>query len=585
MNSRTNQPISVCLAAAVSAILGLAFATTADAAPDKWAEGRILVQPRAGLPDGEFDAILSKHGARSQGRLPQLDVHVVEVPAKAEAAIVKALSKNPHVKFAELDGLIGPNQTTPNDPKFPNAWHLAKIQAPTAWDASRGANVTVAILDSGVEATHPDLAGQLLPGWNVVSNNGDTSDTRGHGTAVAGTVGAASNNSTGVTSVAWNVKLLPIRITNSADGFAYYSDIAKGLTWAADNGADVANISYEVNQVSTVTSAAQYMRGKGGLVVVSAGNGSTDPGYADNPYIISVSATDTNDTKASWSNYGSYIDVAAPGNYIWTTSPGGGYGQWYGTSFSAPTVAGVVALIKSANPALTPDQVEKVLEVSGDDIAGTDFYPYFGWGRVNAAKAVQLASQTQATDTQAPSVSVFSPTAGTTVKGLVSVDVNAADNVGVAQVALYAGSQLVGTDTVAPYQFTWDSSLVADGNATLTAKAYDAQNNQGVSSGVTVTVDNVANVADTTPPTVTFVSPANNSNVGTKVTISVIGQDNVVVASLKLYIDGALKSTVTSGSMSYTWNTRNVAKGSHTLKAVATDPAGNQAAATETIFK
>lgn len=587
MNARVPAPLGLAIAAA----LNISFAASADAAgPSKWAEGRILVQPRAGLPDTELDLVLTKQGnVKSQGRLRGLDVHVVSVPAKAEAAVARALSRNPHIKFAEVDGLVGATATTPNDPKFANQWHWAKIQAPAAWDFSQGSGVTVAVLDSGVEPTHPDLQGKLLPGWNVVSKNTTTTDTRGHGTAVAGVIGAASNNGAGVASAAWNVSLLPVRITNSADGYAYYSDIAEGITWAADNGADIANISYEVNQVSTITAAAQYMRSKGGLVVVSAGNSSSDPGYADNPYIVSVSATDENDAKASWSSYGSYIDVAAPGNWLWTTSPGGGYGQWYGTSFSAPVVSGLAALIMSANPSLSPAQVETILESSADDLAGTAFHPYFGNGRVNAAKAVTMALQSATNDTQAPTAGIFSPTQSSTVSGVVTVAVSATDNVEVTEVALYANDQLVGTDTGAPYQFSWDSRQSADGSVTLTAEAYDAKGNAGVSSDVTVQVKNTTTLtssADTTPPTVTFGSPANNSTVGSKVSVVVNAKDNTAVSSIKLLIDGKQVATMTNGvRLSYTWNTRSASKGKHTLQAVAADPAGNIATTTLTVYK
>ena len=119
---------------------------------------------------------------------------------------------------------------------------------------------------------------------------------------------------------------------------------------------------------SSVASAAQYLRGKGGLTVVAAGNSSTNPGYADSPYIISVSATDSSDNKASWSNYGAYVDVAAPGVGIWTTTNGGGYGAVSGTSFSSPMTAGVVALMMAANPGLSPADLESALKSSADDL-------------------------------------------------------------------------------------------------------------------------------------------------------------------------------------------------------------------------
>jgi len=140
-----------------------------------------------------------------------------------------------------------------------------------------------------VEGGHPDLVGNLVPGWNVVSNNSNTSPVMFHGTSVAGVVAATSNNSTGVASVAWDAKIMPIRITNESNGWASTSNMADGILWAADHGARVANISYNISANSSLRNdAAQYMRSKGGLVVGAAGNDNTDAGQSDNPYFIIV---------------------------------------------------------------------------------------------------------------------------------------------------------------------------------------------------------------------------------------------------------------------------------------------------------
>jgi len=463
---------------------------TVYAAPNNpWRSGTILVKPRAGLPAEEFDNILKTNNGQSQEVIGSLDVHVVNVPAHAEEAVVRALSHNPNVEFAELDKAVELSATTPNDPQFPSAWHLPKINATTAWDFSKADGIVIAILDTGVDGSHPDLAKQMIPGWNAVDGSTVTSDIYGHGTAVAGTAAAASNNATGVAAIAWNAKIMPVRITNRTDGYAYWSDIARGLDWAANNGADVANISYGVTSSSTISNAAQKMRSKGGLVVVAAGNDGKDPGYADNKYMISVSATTSTDAKASWSNYGAYIDVGAPGSSILTTNRGGGYGNWSGTSFASPATAGVIALIMSANPALTPDDIERVLENSADKIAGS-WSPYYGNGRINASNAVQLAMTSKVSDTTAPTATIFSPSAGAVVNGIVQVEVNAGDNVGVTEVSLYANGRLIGTDGTTPYQFSWDTASAVNGSVILTAHAIDAAGNDGVSSGLSVNVKN-----------------------------------------------------------------------------------------------
>ena len=202
-----------------------------------------------------------------------------------------------------------------------------------------------------MDGTHPDLVPNLVPGWNTYDNNSNSADVYGHGTEVAGTVAASGNNGMGVASVAFGCKLMPVRISDTS-GLGYSSTVASGLTWAADHGARVANISYEFTGDSAVDSAAQYFDSKGGVVTVSAGNYSTVLTIPDDPNVLTVSATDSNDDIASWSNTGTPIDLAAPGVNIWTTTMGGGYSPASGTSFSAPTAAGVAALVISANPSL-----------------------------------------------------------------------------------------------------------------------------------------------------------------------------------------------------------------------------------------
>lgn len=554
-------------------VLGLLFPAIPQAAPP----GRLLVQTRAGFSDAEFDALLAGLCASCTHKPNGLGIQLVTVPTGAEHALAQKLARHPHIKSVEQDRRVPMGQFVPNDPLYRNAWHLTKIQAPTAWDMSAGNGITVAVIDTGVDATHPDLAQRMVPGWNMVSNNNDTSDISGHGTAVAGTVVASTNNAIGVAAVAWGAKLMPIRITNDSSGFAYWSDIANGLIWAADHGAKVANISYGISASDTITSAAQYMRNKGGVVVAAAMNDGAYLPDPDNPYIVTVSATDSNDAKASWSNYGPAIDVAAPGLYIPTTMRGGQYGNWSGTSFASPIAAGVVAMIMQANPSLAPDEVEQVLKTSADDpVAEVDYDPRFGYGRVNAAKAIQLAAHTTQPDTQPPSVAISTPAAGSAVKGTVPVTVTATDNIGVTQVVLYAGGQQVGIDTVAPYQFSWDSTLVPDGSTVLSAYAYDAANNEGVSSLVTVNVGNTASPpGGVAQPVVSFTSPANGSVVSGTVTIGIQVADSAQVTRISLYIDGSLRAmTSNNASLAYNWNTQYLKAGKHTVRAVAADANG-----------
>jgi len=587
MNVKSQRPsrakVALVVLPLVALAVGSAFITTdAEAAVVK---GRILVQPRAGFPDDEFDKLLATHGGKALGRIRNLDVVVVEVPSHAsEEAVAALIAHNPHVKFAEPDRLVAPDLWA-NDSYYGSEWHLQTMQAPIAWDLSLGAGVTVAILDTGVDASHPDLQGQLVGGWNFYDNNSNTSDVYGHGTKVAGVVAAHSNNAAGVTAMAWNAKLMPLRVSDTT-GSANVSTIASALTWAADHGAKVANISYGVHGSATVQAAAQYMKNRGGVVVNSAGNSGALDATPPSDTLITVAATGSTDTRASFSSWGTYVDLAAPGVNIWSTARGGGYAAVSGTSFSSPLTAGVVALMMAANPALAPSQIESLLKSTAVDLGTAGYDQYYGFGRVNAASAVQAAAQARPSDTQPPTVAIASPAVGASVKGLVTVDANASDNVGVSRVELYVNGALRATDAASPYGFSWDSAAVADGRATLVARAYDAAGNATNSSSVVVNVANaVALVADTVAPTVSIRNPANNSVVAGVVSISASAADNRGISNLSLYVDGELKSSGNVSSTSYSWNTKKVASGAHTISAVATDTSGNRSTSTISVRK
>jgi hypothetical protein len=542
-----------------------------------WAEGRILVKPRAQVSAQQFTDALDQHGIHSVGKIRALEIHLVQVPPQAEQAVAVALSHNPNIEFAEVDELNEPVETTANDPYFGNAWHLNTMNAPAAWDQSKGDGIVVAVLDSGVDPNHPDLQGQLVPGWNLYDGNNDTSDVYGHGTKVAGVIAAASNNGIGVTSLAWNTRIMPVRVSQT-NGSAYTSTIASGLTWAADHGARVANISYSISGQATVISAAQYLRGKGGLVCSSAGNDGSNLATAPTDAIMTVSATDSGDNLASWSSYGDVIDVAAPGAGIWTTVNGGGYGQVSGTSFSSPATAAVAALVMSRNPSLSPAQVENIIESSSLDLGTPGKDVYFGYGRVDAGAAVLAAGgqtgTTPAPDTEPPTVSITSPTGGA-VSGTVQIAANAGDNTGVASVAFYIDGNRIASDTTSPYSLDWNSNNHPNGTAQLVARAYDSAGNEGISQTVSVMVDNQAPVTDTVPPTLSILSPSANASVSGTVQISVSASDNVALALLQCYVDNKLIGTTNASSLSCSWNTRKVAQGVHTISARAEDTSAN----------
>jgi thermitase len=562
--------------AASAALLGLftlgAYSSAFAQAP-QWAPNRLLVMPNAGLPAAELDKILKPHGGKAR-RIGKSELHIVDLPGQVpETAVLAQLRGNPHLKFAELDQRVQPGFAV-NDPYSGSEWHLSKINASAAWNTTQGTGVTIAIIDTGVYSAHPDLAANMVPGWNFFDNNADSSDVYGHGTAVAGTAAAATNNALGVAAVAGSARIMPIRISDTT-GSAYYSTVAQGITYAADKQARVANVSFVgLAKSASVISAAQYMKSKGGLVVVAAGNNGINENITPTTSMVVVSATDGNDARASWSSYGSFVSMAAPGTAIWTTTRTGGYAQWQGTSFASPVTAGVVALMMAANPTLPNTQVESLLYSTAVDLgtAGRDIY--FGYGRVNANAAVTAAAAATVLDTQAPTVAITAPAASASVSGLVTVSVSAADNVGVSRVELLVNGALVATDTGAPFQFAWDSSTVPTGMVNLVAKAYDAAGNSQSSTAVTVSV---GGAVDTTAPVVNISNPTNNAKVTGTVQVTVNASDNSGAAGLTqtLYIDGVRVASSTGASLSFSWNTRKAASGIHVLQAVAKDKANN----------
>jgi thermitase len=248
----------------------------------------------------------------------------------------------------------------------------------------------------------------------------------------------------------------------------------------------------------------------------------------------------------------------------------------------------------AANPSLSNTKIESLLYSTAVDLGAAGRDPYYGYGRVNAAAAVQAAAGNVTTppptDTTAPTVAITSPSASSTVSGSVAVNVNAADNVGVSRVELKVNNTIVATDSSSPFAFAWDSKGVANGMATLTAIAYDAAGNVASSTPVSVNVANTVAPAptptvDTTPPVVKITNPTAGGTVRGNVNVTVNATDNSGNSgiALSLYLDGALKASGSGSSLSYSWNTKKTGSGNHTLQAVAKDPAGNTSTTTVSV--
>lgn len=388
--------LSLFLAAALAALGFQAMAQRVDTG-----EVQLIVKLKPAMREDNFKGKLNARGSSQRGEIRGINARVVRVP-KASAALLKGeLERDANVEYVEPD-FIAQALGTSNDPYFVQGsqWHLSKIQAPTAWDSSIGSSgQIVAVIDSGVRSSHPDLVGKVLSGYDFVANDNDANDENGHGTGVAGTLSPSSNNQIGVCGVTWSNPILPVRVLDG-NGSGTYSAIANGIIYAADRGAKVINLSLGGTSSSrALQDAVTYAWNKQCVLVAAAGNNGSNVAFypAACANVVAVSATNSADTRPSWSNYGSYVDVSAPGVDILSVYGNDQYAAWNGTSFSSPVTAGVVALMAAANSTLTNVQLVDLLIKNSDDIGTLGKDVYYGTGRVNASRAVTAAKNFVAT--------------------------------------------------------------------------------------------------------------------------------------------------------------------------------------------
>lgn len=367
--------------------------------------------------------------------------------ANRMADVLTALQNDANVEYAEVDKKMYP-LAVPNDSRYNEQWHYYEatggLNLPTAWDTAQGSGVVVAVIDTGY-LPHSDLADNILPGYDMISDltvaqdgdlrdsdasdNGDwapagacytgspATNSSWHGTHVSGTIAAVTNNGSGVAGVAYNAKVLPVRVLGRCGG--YTSDIADGMIWAAGgsvsgvpanaNPAQVLNLSLGGSGSCSITTqnAIDTARNLGATVVVAAGNSNTDASNA-NPAncngVVTVASTDRTGGRAYYSNYGSVVDVAAPGGDVTTGSANGilstlnngstipssdSYAFYQGTSMATPHVAGAAALLYEVDPAITPDEVETILKTTARSFPAT--CNQCGSGIVDASAAVDAA--------------------------------------------------------------------------------------------------------------------------------------------------------------------------------------------------
>ena len=315
-------------------------------------------------------------------------VSALRVEPLREWDAVQALRRRPDVEFAQLD-TFERRQFLPNDPQIGSQWHHQVIGSYQAWNYGLGqASVSVAIVDSPFQMDHPDLAANTVSGWDVVANQPVTASAGiAHSTLCAGMAAAVINNGLGVAGAA-NCHVLPININGAI------SEMYNATIWAANNGVRVVNISWSGGTNAVLEAAGLYLKtNAAGILIMSAVDGNGLLNGPSQPDVYCISMTDSADNFEA-TMYGPYIDFAAPGYQIYSTTTGGGYATASGCSFAAPLVAGVVAWIFGVNPTLSPDDVINILTNTAVDLGPTGWDQYYGWGRIDFAAAAAAAVAT-----------------------------------------------------------------------------------------------------------------------------------------------------------------------------------------------
>lgn len=468
-------------------VVGIALAaSSAAAAPPGRMAGRLVVRERAGLSAEGLDRALRQVGARRLRAVPGVGATVIEADEAQLAGIEAALRRSGLFSSVERDHLA---RIAENDPYFSAQWGLPRTGAPLAWTLSTGAGVTVAVVDTGIEATHPDLQGRLLPGYDFLNGDADPRDDHGHGTRMTGIIAAARDNGEGVVGISPDAMILPVKALD-AQGYGPYSAVANGIIYAVDQGARVVNLSLAgAGESSVLQAAVDYAVARDVVLVAATGNHGTNlPFYpAAATGAVAVAAVDDSDSHPTFSNSGAWVSFAAPGVDVVTTTLGGAYTSSTGTSPAAAFGSGVFALLFAANPEMTRAEAIARVENGSVDLGLTGWDPYFGWGRTDAYAAL-VPGQTGAprVDGAAPTVSILSPTRNSLAWGMVPVDVVATDDVAIARVELFIDNRWYATATTPPYSFVVDAAALAPGKHKLRAYAYDTSHNVSRTRNTTV---------------------------------------------------------------------------------------------------
>ncbi|MBI4057471.1 MAG: S8 family serine peptidase, partial [Elusimicrobia bacterium] len=392
----------------MSFLLALIFLSL-SLSDDLWAQGRKL-ESEKDYVEGELLVKVKKNKIPTFGKARQvaksailslaasvdrdiskLDIVVLKMPQNALAFNKDRLSKNSDIEWVSPNYLFTPD-AVPNDPGYGQQWHLPKISAPQGWDITQGdLNVKIAMIDVGFQMNHPDLQSKFVSPYNADDGTSNVTSCS-HGTRTAGILGAVTNNGLGVAGLAWQNGIMPIQ-SNSFCEYLKLDGVLNGIIYAADYGAKVINMSFGSETYSPgMQEAVNYAWNKGLVLVASTGNTGNTANSIRYPaameHVVAVGATDENDQRAYFSQYGSYVDLVAPGVNIYTTDSPSSYGSATGTSYSAPLVSSLAGLVWSKNPGWTNEQVVCLMLNNADDLGAFGRDDYYGSGRVNVDRTL-----------------------------------------------------------------------------------------------------------------------------------------------------------------------------------------------------
>lgn len=514
--------------------------------------------------------------------------------------VIEDYVQDSNVVSANPSTIVHAYNTTPNDPRFSDQYGLANIKCPQAWDRTTGSSgVVIAVLDTGIDTNHEDLQGRIsAQSWDYVNNDNDPEDDYGHGTSVAGAIGATTDNGKGVAGVDWQAELLIFKVLDS-NGNGDMAWILPAIADANSLSVEVMNMSFgQYVPDSNLETRCAEAYNNGVVLVAAAGNGDVEywngePSYpAGYSNVLAVAAVNSSDVRSVWSgidpitgrtqasNYGTWIDISAPGTGIWSTEMNNDYsGSNNGTSLSAPFVAGVAGLVKAANPSLTNQEVYDRIKNTADDIDSLQQPQYqgkLGSGRINAANAVAGVN-----------AEIYSPQTGSYVSGTVNIIGTATGwNFSTYEVdVLKSGtveSNLVTSNTsVESGTLTSWNTTGKNGEYTLRLKV-SSTNDSSDEVSVALFVDN-------TPPVTAIATPTNGATVSGSVTITGTASDQYLNYYTLQYGVGDSPTSYQNITQSYTsvssgtvgtWETAGLS-GIYTIKLTAYDQVG--ATSTESV--